>query len=148
MRRDPQVVTSHARIDTIVDKACGQLPWVGGRESSSLEMGCTCVGCRRLESVARQNLGEASIGNGERFGNHSDIPFFEHLQCSERTGDIRKARLLARIESASAGLVHIGEVGEFDAKPGTGIAVLIDVEDAVGVLHQSEELGELLEEVL
>ena len=33
-------------------------------------------------------------------------------------------------------LEHIGDVGEFDATPGTGIAVLIDVEDAVGVAHQ------------
>ncbi len=45
-------------------------------------------------------------------------------------------------------LEHIGEVGEFDAKPGTGIAVLIDVEDAVGVLHQAEELSDLVEEDL
>lgn len=45
-------------------------------------------------------------------------------------------------------LEHIGEVGEFDAKPGTGIAVLIDVEDAVGVLHQAEELSEILKENL
>jgi len=43
-------------------------------------------------------------------------------------------------------LEHIGKVGEFDAKPGTGIAVIIDVEDAVGVMHQSEELGEVVEE--
>lgn len=45
-------------------------------------------------------------------------------------------------------LEHIGEVGEFDAKPGTGIAVLIDVEDAVGVLHQAKELNEIVEEQL
>jgi nitrogen regulatory protein PII len=45
-------------------------------------------------------------------------------------------------------LEHIGEVGEFDAKPGTGIAVVLDVEDAVGVLHQAEELGEIVEENL
>ena len=45
-------------------------------------------------------------------------------------------------------LEHIGDVGEFDAKPGTGIAVLIDVEDAVGVVHQSEELGDVVEEKL
>ncbi len=45
-------------------------------------------------------------------------------------------------------LERIGEVGEFDAKPGTGIAVLIDVEDAVGVLHQAQELGEIVEESL
>jgi len=45
-------------------------------------------------------------------------------------------------------LEHIGEVGEFDEKPGTGIAVVPDVEDAVGVLHQAEELGEIVEENL
>jgi len=43
-------------------------------------------------------------------------------------------------------LEHIGEVGKFDEKPGTGIAVVIDVEDAVGVMHQSAELGEIVEE--
>ncbi|MDH5621575.1 MAG: P-II family nitrogen regulator [Gammaproteobacteria bacterium] len=43
-------------------------------------------------------------------------------------------------------LEHIGEVGKFDEKPGTGIAVLLDVEDAVGVMHQSAELGEIVEE--
>ena len=45
-------------------------------------------------------------------------------------------------------LEHIAEVGEFDEKPGTGIAVLIDVEDAVGILHQAQELGEIVEENL
>ena len=45
-------------------------------------------------------------------------------------------------------LERIGEVGEFDEKPGTGIAVVLDVEDAVGVLHQAEELGEIVEENL
>lgn len=43
-------------------------------------------------------------------------------------------------------LEHIGEVGEFDAKPGTGIAVLIDVEDAVGVIHQAQQLVDIVEE--
>ncbi|MGI9238247.1 MAG: P-II family nitrogen regulator [Woeseiaceae bacterium] len=45
-------------------------------------------------------------------------------------------------------LEHIGEVGEFDAKPGTGIAVLIDVEDAVGIVHQAQELVDIVEENL
>lgn len=45
-------------------------------------------------------------------------------------------------------LEHIGEVGKFDEKPGIGIAVVLDVEDAVGVLHQSEQLGEVVEEIL
>ena len=45
-------------------------------------------------------------------------------------------------------LEKIGEVGEFDAQPGAGIAVQIDVEDAVGILHQAEELEEIVEENL
>ena len=45
-------------------------------------------------------------------------------------------------------LEHIGEVGEFDAKPGAGMAILLDVDDAVGVLHQAEELGEVVEETI
>ena len=45
-------------------------------------------------------------------------------------------------------LEHIGEVGEFDVKAGTGIAVVIDVEDAVGVWHQAQELGKIVEDNL
>ncbi len=45
-------------------------------------------------------------------------------------------------------LEQIGKVGEFDAKPGTGIAVLINVEDAIGIMHQSQELGDIVEENL
>jgi len=45
-------------------------------------------------------------------------------------------------------LEHIGDVGEFDEKPGTGIAIMIDVEDAVGVVHQAQELSDTLEENL
>ena len=43
-------------------------------------------------------------------------------------------------------LEKIAEVGEFDAKPGTGIAFQIDVEDAVGVIHQVKELAAAVEE--
>ena len=43
-------------------------------------------------------------------------------------------------------LEKIAEVGEFDAKPGTGIAFQIDVEDAVGVIHQVKELTAAVEE--
>ena len=57
-------------------------------------------------------------------------------------------RLLVERHLSRHILEHIGEVGEFDAKPGTGIAVLIDVEDAVGVLHQVHELEEIVEENL
>jgi len=45
-------------------------------------------------------------------------------------------------------LEHIGEVGKFDEKPGAGMAILLDVDDAVGVLHQAEELGEVVEETI
>jgi hypothetical protein len=42
-------------------------------------------------------------------------------------------------------LEHISEVGEFDDKPGTGMAVQIDVEDAVGIVRQVEELTDVVE---
>ncbi len=45
-------------------------------------------------------------------------------------------------------LEHIAEVGEFDEKPGTGIAIQIDVEDAMGVIRQVEELTEIVEDQL
>ncbi len=45
-------------------------------------------------------------------------------------------------------LEHIAEVCEFDARPGTGIAFQLDVEDAVGVIHQVEELTPVVEEEL
>ena len=45
-------------------------------------------------------------------------------------------------------LEHIGEVGKFDEEPGTGIAIQIDVEDAVGVLSQAERIVEIVEDQL
>ena len=39
-------------------------------------------------------------------------------------------------------LEEIGRVGMFDAKPGTGIAFQIDVEDALGVAHQAQKIVE------
>ncbi|MGB0721846.1 MAG: P-II family nitrogen regulator [Gammaproteobacteria bacterium] len=45
-------------------------------------------------------------------------------------------------------LETISAVGEFDAKPGSGIAIQIDVEDAVGVTGQVELLHERVEEEL
>jgi len=37
-------------------------------------------------------------------------------------------------------LEKVGKVGKFDAKPGTGIAFQIDVEDAIGVAHQAQKI--------
>ena len=39
----------------------------------------------------------------------------------------------------------IAEVGEFEERPGTGIAIQIDVEDAMGVAHQIEQLANVVE---
>ena len=45
-------------------------------------------------------------------------------------------------------LERINEVGEFDDKPGTGIAFQIDVEDAVGIVHQVEKITSDVEDLL
>ena len=45
-------------------------------------------------------------------------------------------------------LEKIAEVGEFEERPGTGIAIQIDVEDAVGVAHQIEKLVDMVEDEL
>jgi len=45
-------------------------------------------------------------------------------------------------------LEHLREVGEFDATPGTGIAIQVDVEDAVGILSQARQLSEVVEKEL
>jgi len=43
-------------------------------------------------------------------------------------------------------LENIAHVGQFDTSPGTGIAFQVDVEDAVGVIHQVEIIAPSLEE--
>lgn len=45
-------------------------------------------------------------------------------------------------------LEEINRVGEFDSKPGTGIAFQIDVEDAVGVMNQQEKITAEVKEFL
>lgn len=45
-------------------------------------------------------------------------------------------------------LEEIADVGEFEQRPGTGIAIQIDVEDAVGVAHQIEKLVDVVEDEL
>ena len=43
-------------------------------------------------------------------------------------------------------LETIASAGRFDENPGSGIAFSIDVEDAVGVSHQVDQLSEIVEE--
>ena len=64
--------------------------------------------------------------------------------------DIQRDVLLFLVEEHLSRkiLEHIAEVGNFDEKPGTGIALQIDVEDALGVAHQIDELKINLEEKL
>jgi nitrogen regulatory protein PII len=45
-------------------------------------------------------------------------------------------------------LEEINRAGMFDAEPGTGIGFQVDVEDAVGILHQAEEISHDVEELL
>lgn len=45
-------------------------------------------------------------------------------------------------------LEKISDVGKFDENVGSGIAIQIDVEDAVGVAHQVEKLVNIVEDEL
>ncbi|MBT8130679.1 MAG: P-II family nitrogen regulator [Gammaproteobacteria bacterium] len=45
-------------------------------------------------------------------------------------------------------LEKISEVGRFESEPGKGIAIQIDVEDAIGVANQAQSLSEQEEEEL
>jgi nitrogen regulatory protein PII len=45
-------------------------------------------------------------------------------------------------------LETISDIGEFEGRPGTGIAFQLDVEDAIGVSHQIEQLASIVEEEL
>ena len=81
------------------------------------------------------------INNARGEGIKENKTFFGLTLASQR--DV--VLLLGEQHLARDILEHIGTVGEFDAKPGTGIAVIVDVEDAVGVMHQSAELGGVVE---
>ena len=45
-------------------------------------------------------------------------------------------------------LEKIAEAGHFDDQPGSGIALQVDIEDAVGVSHQIQTLSQVVEEEL
>ncbi len=45
-------------------------------------------------------------------------------------------------------LEEIEKIAEFDSKPGVGIALQIDVEDAVGISHQIKKITEEVEDLL
>ena len=66
------------------------------------------------------------------------------------TLDVQKDVLLFMVEEHLARhiLEKIRDVGEFDRESGQGIAIQIDIEDAVGVAHQVEKLTSVVEEEL
>ena len=45
-------------------------------------------------------------------------------------------------------LEEINHAGQLDTEPGTGIAFQIDVEDAVGIVNQAQEISQDVEELL
>ncbi|NIM69846.1 MAG: P-II family nitrogen regulator [Xanthomonadales bacterium] len=56
--------------------------------------------------------------------------------------------LLAEEHLSRQILETVAQAGEFDERPGTGIAFQLDVEDAIGVRHQIAALTEVVEERL
>ncbi|MGR6832060.1 P-II family nitrogen regulator [Aliivibrio wodanis] len=66
------------------------------------------------------------------------------------TLEVQKDVLLFVVEEhlARSILEKINEIGEFDTESGQGIAIQIDIEDAVGVAHQVETLTKVVEDKL
>lgn len=66
------------------------------------------------------------------------------------TLDVQKDVVLLVVEEHLSRhiLETISKVGEFDLESGQGIAVQIDIEDAVGVAHQVEKLTKVVEDEL
>jgi hypothetical protein len=56
--------------------------------------------------------------------------------------------LLAEEHMSRDILERVARAGEFENAPGAGIAIQIDVEDAIGVRHQIEALTEAVEEMI
>lgn len=66
------------------------------------------------------------------------------------TLDVQKDVLLFMVEEHLSRhiLEKIRDVGEFDQESGQGIAIQIDIEDAVGVAHQVQTLTPIVEDEL
>ena len=82
------------------------------------------------------------VNNARGEGYEAPKSFFGLTLTSQR--DV--VMLLVEQHMSREILEHVGSVGGFDAEPGTGLAIQLDVEDAIGVLSQAERLVEKLEE--
>jgi len=88
--------------------------------------------------------GATIIGNARGEGVNPSKSFFGLSLESQR--DV----VLFMVEShlSRSILERISQVAQFDEKPGTGIAIQLDVEDAVGVTHQIRKLTQVVEQQL
>ena len=91
------------------------------------EAGAT--GCTRIYSASGEGLEEKQTFMGLTLETQRDVLL-----------------LLVEEHRARSILESIGEAGEFDESPGTGIAFQIDVEDAIGVAHQAAVIAPTLQE--
>jgi nitrogen regulatory protein PII len=90
------------------------------------------------------STGATIIGNARGEGLKPTKSFFGLSLESQR--DV----LLFLVEShlSRSILETIAAIAHFEDKPGTGIAFQLDVEDAVGVSHQIQELTQIVEQKL
>ncbi|BCN93542.1 nitrogen regulatory protein P-II [Thiomicrorhabdus immobilis] len=86
--------------------------------------------------------GATVISNARGEGLDSPVTFFGLSLETQR----EVALFLVEEHLSRKILERIAEVGEFDDSPGTGIAIQVDVEDAVGLGHQVQKLTELVED--
>ena len=103
-----------------------------------------CASCHFCEGRRRRENGCTVINHARGEGLEQRKTFLGLSLSTQR--DV--LLLLVEEHLSRRILEHISEVGEFDSKPGTGIAIQIDVEDALGVLHQTEQLTEVVEDQL
>ena len=96
-----------------------------------------------LEAAREQGATGATVlsqARGE--GGEKITTFLGRLLSSSR----KLVMLLVEEHMSRPILEKIAEECQFDNKPGTGIAIQIDVEDAVGVSHQISQLSSKVEE--
>lgn len=95
--------------------------------------------------MARQLTDPAFLGIAGGAGTWSDYLWvYGFAAALAFASAIAEPALIAVAMKANA----VAEVGEFDARPGTGIAFQIDVEDAVGVSQQIKKLTRVVEDEL
>lgn len=100
----------------------------------------------KIISAARKAgaLGSTVINNARGEGIHKTKTFFGLTLESQRD-----VILFVVEEHLSRKILEtISDEGEFDTCPGTGLAIQIDVDDAVGVAHQAKRLSAKMEQEL